>query len=107
MRYWDLYDVLLRNIYVYARKEYDYDILDLFSVFKWTLLKSALVASISKVDTDRLTNEEYIAECAERFKEVVKRAKWLEITRKFITVIHDTIEEIYEKTQKLATKKDK
>jgi len=101
MRYWDVFDLALRNIYVYAKKAYDVELLDVFAVFRWSLLKRALIMVLEgKVDVDKLTMDEYLEEIVEKFKEALAKAKWIETARKLEEKVHRGIEEVYEKYEK-------
>jgi len=102
MRYWDLFDLMLRNIYAYAKKEYDVELLDVFAVFRWSFLKMALIMAIEKVDPDKIPVEEYIEEVAKRFKETLRKAKWIGVARKLEEEVHEGVQEVYEKYERKA-----
>lgn len=95
MGYWGLHDLLLYNIYVYAKKEHDRDLLEIFSIFRRRLLSKVLLmmfeAKGEAITVDGISNEEYIAKIAEEFKTVVNRVGLLFN----FEAIKETLNELY------------
>ena len=100
MGYWGLHDLLLYNIYVYAKKEHDRDLLEIFSIFRRRLLSKVLLmmfeAKGEAIDVDGVSNEEYIAKIAEEFKTVVNRVGLLFN----FEAIKETLNELYRRRSK-------